>query len=53
MKTKQLCLNVSKRNEKYLDDIEDYSLEFDLPIAGTVFRIVREYKKLKCIGEVL
>jgi len=43
---------VSKRNEKYIDLIDDYSLEFDLPRAATIFRIVREYNTLKCVGAV-
>ena len=50
MKTQQLCLNVSKRNEKYVDLIDDYSLEFDLPRTATIFRIVREYNRLRCVG---
>tara|TARA_R100001443_G_scaffold95682_2_gene102206 strand:+ start:2020 stop:2175 length:156 start_codon:yes stop_codon:yes gene_type:complete len=50
MKNKQLCLNISKRNEKYLDLIEDYSMEFDLPATGTVFRIIREYNKLRAVS---
>jgi len=47
MKTQQLCLNVSKRNEKYVDLIDDYSLEFDLPKSATIFRIIREYNRLR------
>ena len=30
-----------------IDIIEDYSLEFNLGLAPTIFRIVREYDELK------
>lgn len=42
-----LCLYVSKRNMNVVDIIEDYSLEFNLGLAPTIFRIVREYDELK------
>tara|TARA_X000001382_G_scaffold56513_1_gene38684 strand:- start:487 stop:678 length:192 start_codon:yes stop_codon:yes gene_type:complete len=42
-----LCLYVSRRNMNVIDIIEDYSLEFNLGLAPTIFRIVREYDELK------
>jgi hypothetical protein len=42
-----LCLYVSRRNMKVVDIIEDYSLEFNLGLAPTIFRIVKEYDELK------
>lgn len=47
MKTRTLCISVSKRNKKYLDLIDDYSLEFDTNKSQTVFRILDEYNKLR------
>jgi len=52
MKKEQLCLSVSKRNKRYLDLVEDYSLEFNLPKTQTVFRIFKEYHYYKCNGEI-
>lgn len=43
MKTRCLCLSVSKRNQKVIDTIDDYSLEWGLDRAPTIFRIAREY----------
>ena len=42
-----LCLYVSRRNMNVIDIIEDYSLEFNLGLAPTIFRIVKEYDDLK------
>jgi len=50
MKTQQICLNVSKRNQKYLDLLDDYSLEYDLPKSATFFKILRDYNTMKCVG---
>jgi len=47
MKNKQLCLNISKRSEKYLDIIDTYAEEWDLPRSATIFRIIREYNQLR------
>ena len=47
MKTNQICLNIAKRNEKYLDIIDTYADEWDLPKSATIFRIVREYHQLR------
>jgi len=42
-----LCLYVSRRNESIVDIIDDYCLEFNLGLAPTIFRIVKEYDDLK------
>ena len=47
MKTNQICLNISKRHEKYLDIIDTYADQWDLPKSTTIFRIVREYHQLR------
>jgi len=52
MKKNQLCLSVSKRNTRYLDLLDDYSLEFNLSKTDTVFKILKEYNTLKCQGEI-
>ena len=52
MKKKQLCLSVSKRNTKYLDLLEDYTLEFNLNKTQTIFKILKEYNTYKCRGVI-
>ena len=53
MKTNRaVCLSVSKRNKRYLDLIEDYALEFNLPKSATIFRIIGEYNAYRCIDAV-
>ena len=52
MKKNQLCLSVSKRNNRYLDLLEDYSLEFNLSKTDTMFRILKEYNSLKIKGHL-
>lgn len=47
MLNRSVCLSVSKRNKKMLDIVDDYSLEWNLDKAPTIFRIIREYDKLK------
>jgi hypothetical protein len=42
-----VCLSVSKRNQPILDMLDEYSVEFNLPVAGTIFRIVKEYDQMK------
>ena len=46
MEQRTMCLSVSKKNKNALDIVEDYSLVFNLNIAQTIFRIVREYDKM-------
>lgn len=47
METRSMCLSVSKKNQRVMDMVEDYSLQFNLNTAQTIFRIVREYDKMK------
>ena len=46
MEQRTMCLSVSKRNKTAMEMVEDYSLEFNLNTAQTIFRIVREYDKM-------
>ncbi len=50
MKKNQLCLSVSKRNTKYLNLLDDYTMEFNLNKTQTIFKILKEYNTLKCKG---
>ncbi len=50
MKKNQICLSVSKRNTKYLDLLDDYTMEFNMNKTQTIFRILKEYNTLKCRG---
>ena len=50
MKKQQLCLSVSKRNQKYLDLVDDYSMEFNMNKTQTIFKMVKEYNYYKCRG---
>ena len=52
MKQRTFCLSVSKRNKRYLDLIDDYSLEFNLNQAQTIFRIIGEYNTYRCLDAV-
>jgi hypothetical protein len=47
METRSMCLSVSKKNQRVMDMVEDYSLQFNLNTAQTIFRIVREYDQMK------
>ena len=49
---RHLCLSVDKRNQRYLDLIDDYSLEFNMNKAQTVFRIINEYNTYRCLDSV-
>ena len=42
-----VCLSVSKRNQPFLDIVDDYAVEFNLPISSTIFRIIKEYDQMK------
>jgi len=52
MRQRTLCLSIAKRNKRYLDLIEDYSLEFNLNKAQTIFRIIGEYNTYRCLDVV-
>ena len=43
MKTRAVCLSVSKRNKRYIELINDYALEFGESKSATIFRIIGEY----------
>jgi len=47
MQTRSMCLSVSKKNQRVMDMVEDYSMQFNLNTAQTIFRIVREYDQMK------
>ena len=47
MLNRSVCLSVSKRNKKMLDIVDDYSLEWNLDKAPTIFRIIREFDKMQ------
>jgi hypothetical protein len=47
METRAMCLSVSKKNQRAMDMVEDYSLQFNLNTSQTIFRIVREYEQMK------
>ena len=53
MKKQQLCLSVSKRNQRYLDLVEDYSTEFNMNKTQTIFKILKEYNTLMNGGNVI
>ena len=42
-----VCLSVSKRNQSFLDIVDDYAVEFNLPVSSTIFRIIKEYDQMK------
>ena len=48
MKKNQICLSASRRNTKYLDLLDDYTMEFNMNKTKTIFRILKEYNTLKC-----
>ena len=47
--SRELCLSVSKRNQRYLDLLEDYMLEFNSNRSQTLFRIIGEYNTYRCL----
>jgi len=47
METRSMCLSVSKKNKNVMEMVDDYSLQFNLNTAQTIFRIVREYDQMK------
>ena len=48
---RSVCLSVSKRNRRYMDLVDDYSLEFNSNKAETIFRIIAEYNTYRCLDE--
>lgn len=47
MKPRALCISVSKKNQKYLDIIDDYSLEFNTSKAQTIFKMLDTFNKCR------
>ena len=47
MQTRSMCLSVSKRNQRLMDIVDHYSMQFNLNTAQTIFRIVKEYDQMK------
>lgn len=47
MKSRSICLSISKRNEDMLDLIDDYADIFGMSKAGAVFHIIKDYGRLK------
>ena len=49
--SRHLMISVSKRNQRYLDLLNDYSLEFNQNMSQTFFAILREYNTYRCLAE--
>lgn len=47
MKTRSICLSLSKRNEEMAEVIEEYADMFGMTKAGAVFHIIKDYNRLK------
>lgn len=47
MKTRSICLSLSKRNEEMAEVIEEYADIFGMTKAGAVFYIIKDYNRLK------
>lgn len=50
MKPRALCISVSRKNQKYLDIINDYSLEFSTTKAQAIFKILDVFNKCREAG---
>jgi len=46
MQARSMCLSVSKRNQRFMDIVDDYSMKFNLNTAQTIFRIIKEYDQM-------
>jgi len=46
MQSRSMCLSVSKRNQRFMDIVDDYSMKFNLNTAQTIFRIIKEYDQM-------
>jgi len=47
MKSRSLCLSISRRNEDLEDVIDEYADMWGMSKAGAVFHIIRDYGRLK------
>ena len=43
-------ISVDKRNQRYIDLWEDYSLEFNMNMSQTFFKILKEYDTYRCLS---
>ena len=50
MKKKQLCINISRRNKRLPDLIEDYALEYGLSKADTIDYVFKQHNKRECLA---
>jgi len=48
---RQLCLSVSRRNQRYLDLLEEYAILHNTCKSNTFFTILREYNTLKIMEQ--
>lgn len=47
MKSRSLCLSVSRKNEDLEDIIDEYADMWGMSKAGAVFHIIRDYGRLQ------
>ena len=47
MKSRSICLSISKRNEDMVEIIDEYAGIFGMSKAGAVFHIIKDYNRLK------
>ena len=47
---RSFVLSVDKRNRRYMDLLDDYSLEFNQNRSQTIFRILKEYNAMRCFN---
>ena len=47
MKSRSICLSISKRNEDMIDVIGEYADIFGMSKASAVFYIIKDYNRLK------
>lgn len=43
MKPRAICLSVSKWNERYIDLLDEYAEEFNMPRAQAFFKVLKDY----------
>ena len=47
MKSRSICLSVSKRNEDMVYIIDEYADMWGMPQNGAIFHIIRDYSRLQ------
>ena len=47
MKSRSICLSISKRNKDMVEIIDEYADIFGMSKAGAVFHIIKDYNRLK------